>query len=155
MNMEDEDREKIVPFTEQQMLKVASVCNRYPNFELIIDQIEVLCEQGSSTEVPLTIKRDIDEADFESKEEYLQELKSVSRPVDASLYPSKKDEIWWVLIGDKTEDRVLSIKKINNVYNLAEINTSVAVDMDGYDQGAKELQVYFICDSYYGCDLEK
>ena len=118
------------------MLKVASVCNRYPNFELIFDQTEVLCEQGSSTEVNLTIKRDIDVADFESKEEYLQELKSVSRPVDASLYPSKKDEIWWVLIGDKTQDRVLSIKKINTVYNLSEINTSVAVDMDGYDQGA-------------------
>lgn len=37
MNLEDEDREKLVPFSEQQMLKVATVCNRYPNFELLLD----------------------------------------------------------------------------------------------------------------------
>ena len=37
MNMEDEDREKLVPLSEEQMADLASVCNRYPNLELVLD----------------------------------------------------------------------------------------------------------------------
>lgn len=103
----------------------------------------------------MTIKRDIDEGDFESKKEYVEELKTLSTPVDAPYYPGKKDELWWVLIGDASQDKVLSIKKINSVYNLAQINTSIAIDLDDFEKGKVELQAYLICDSYFGCDLEK
>jgi hypothetical protein len=37
MNMEDDVREKFVPLSEDKMAKVASVCNRYPNLELLIE----------------------------------------------------------------------------------------------------------------------
>ena len=69
MNMEDDVREKYVPLGQDKMAKLAAVCNRYPNVELVVGGQE-------EEEVTLTVRRDIDEADFESKEEYLEELKT-------------------------------------------------------------------------------
>lgn len=77
MNMEDEDRVKLVPLPEQTMQEVAEVCNRYPNLELLLPNSKrqfVLNRNEHHLNLELTMKRDISEDDFETKEEYLEEL---------------------------------------------------------------------------------
>ena len=120
------------------MIKLASVCNRYPNLELVIEGQE-------GDEVTLTARRDIDEGDFETKEEYLEELKTFASSVDAPYYPNKKEENWWLVIGGN--NKILGIKKITTLNKKQSVSVSMA-----WEKGSK---AYLICDSYMGCDLEK
>ena len=70
MNMEDDLREKLVPVSDQEMAKLASICNRYP-------LVEITCslsppEEGDSydPEEPINLKvniaRDEDSDDEEA-----------------------------------------------------------------------------------------
>lgn len=133
MNMDDSPRERLVPLSEQQMASLAGVCNRYPNLELAIknEEDELCVDTAIGSESPLdlvvTIRRDIDEADFSSREEYLEELKIFAQPVDSRLYPLQKDENWWVLVGQPSTNRLLSIKKITNMQLKATITQTLAL----------------------------
>lgn len=139
------------------MEKVAQICNRYPNLQLLIgdDQTVYRVEQGQSFSLKVEIRRDIDEEDFETHEEYLEELKSFACPVNAPYYPTKKDEVWWIIIGNPSKNKILAIKKITTMQNKASISQSLELDFENYQQGTYNLQAYLICDSYVGCDLEK
>ena len=81
MNMEDDQRDRLLNLDEDQMATLAEVCNRYPNLELNVENspkdLKVdTCNSGeSSLNLVVSIKRDIDEAEFATKEEYLEELK--------------------------------------------------------------------------------
>ena len=136
--MEDDMREKYVPLTQDKMERLAAVCNRYPNLELVI-------ESQAADEVSLTIRRDIDEADFESKEEYLEELKTFAQPVDAPYCPLRKEENWWLVIG--SANKLLGIKKVTTLSKKPAVIQTMA-----WEKGAK---AFLICDSYMGCDIEK
>lgn len=72
MELEDEDRLKLLQLTDIQMADVARFCNRYPNIELsyeVLDKDKV--HSGSSVHVAVQLKRE-DE---------------VSGPVIAPFYP--------------------------------------------------------------------
>lgn len=59
MELEDEDRSKLLQLTDVQMADVARFCNRYPNIEL---KYEVLDEDsihsGSSVNVAVQLERE-------------------------------------------------------------------------------------------------
>mmetsp|Transcript_18293 Transcript_18293/g.31303 ORF Transcript_18293/g.31303 Transcript_18293/m.31303 type:complete len:87 (-) Transcript_18293:307-567(-) len=86
MNMEDEDREKCLKLTETQMQSLAENCNRYPNMELELKG--TLSDNELSLEYE--VRRDIDEGDFESRQDYLGELKTMASPVNSQTYPLSK-----------------------------------------------------------------
>jgi len=126
MNMEDGQRDKILRLSEKQMLVLASVCNRHPNNELEVEQpgsVELRRSEGrrdgpnneENVDVDVVLKRDIQEEDFDSKEDYLDELKIFKQPVNARLYPKAKEENWWVVAGHVASGRLLSIKKVQNL----------------------------------------
>jgi len=83
MNMEDEIRTKLVPVSEDQMAKLANVCNRYPLVE-----IKYQTEKGTEADpvgayafdeqidLVVTLQRDEDEDDKEA-------LQVFNRPVFA------------------------------------------------------------------------
>ena len=121
MNMEDEDREKGLRISEKEMMHVAAVCNRYPNNELLVESSEGHPSQfsvrldgsdESNFTLNVTLRRDIQEDDFENREEYLEELKVFKEPVKARFYPKSKEENWWIIAGHVSSGKLLSIKKI-------------------------------------------
>ena len=65
MNMEDDQRAQFVSLSDEKMLEVANVCNRYPNLEL-----SVAPSKGSSTDLDFKLVRSLDPGDFETKEEF-------------------------------------------------------------------------------------
>lgn len=87
----------------------------------------------------MIVRRDIDESDFESKQEYLDELKAFNCPVDAPLYPWSKDENWWVIIGDSKQNKILAIKKITNMQTKASITQSLELDLENFKAGSYDL----------------
>jgi pre-mRNA-splicing helicase BRR2 len=172
MNMEDDLREKLVPLGEAQMAQLAAVCNRYPNLELIVEtkneELHAVTDTAggrASVDFSITVRRDIIEADFSTREEYLEELSIFSLPVVAPYYPAEKQENWWVIVGHVQTNTLLSIKKITTLQQRASLtvdfNISLGEDLlkqekpDNQIKKVLELKVYLICDSYVGCDLEK
>merc|ERR1712168_883144 len=134
MEMEDEDRNKLLSMTDMQMADVARFCNRYPNIEL---QYEVLnkddLHSGSSVNIEVKLERE-DE---------------VTGPVIAPFFPTKREEGWWVIIGDPKNNSLLSIKRLT-----LQQKAKFLLDFIAPKPGRYSYVLYYMSDSYLGCDQE-
>ncbi|XP_059610853.1 U5 small nuclear ribonucleoprotein 200 kDa helicase [Phlebotomus argentipes] len=134
MELEDDDRTRLLQLTDAQMADVARFCNRYPNIEL---NFEVLNKErinsGSTVNVVVQLERE-DE---------------VTGPVIAPFFPQKREEGWWVVIGDPRSNSLLSIKRLT-----LQQKAKVKLDFVAPSPGQHEYTLYFMSDSYLGCDQE-
>jgi pre-mRNA-splicing helicase BRR2 len=71
-------------------------------------------------------------------------------PVDAQRFPKPKDEGWWLVVGDTSMNQLLAIKRVT-LQRRAKVKLNFVVPSE---LGKKNLTVYFMCDSYLGCDQE-
>ncbi|KAL2333017.1 hypothetical protein Fmac_014230 [Flemingia macrophylla] len=71
-------------------------------------------------------------------------------PVDALRYPKAKEKGWWLLVGDTETNLLLAIKRVSLQRKLkAKLEFAAPADA-----GRKSYALYFMCDSYLGCDQE-
>ncbi|XP_076460821.1 U5 small nuclear ribonucleoprotein 200 kDa helicase-like [Babylonia areolata] len=134
MEMEDDERNELLQLTEAQMADVARFCNRYPNIELTYEvQEKENIRSGSTVNVVVTLERE-DE---------------VTGPVIAPFFPQKREEGWWVVIGDSKNNSLLSIKRLT-----LQQKAKVKLDFLAPSVGRHTYTVYFMSDSYMGCDQE-
>ncbi|XP_067656314.1 U5 small nuclear ribonucleoprotein 200 kDa helicase-like isoform X1 [Haliotis asinina] len=134
MEMEDEDRNQLLQLTEAEMADVARFCNRYPNIELTYEvQDKDQIHSGSTVNVVVTLERE-DE---------------VSGPVIAPFFPQKREEGWWVVIGDPKNNSLLSIKRLT-----LQQKAKVKLDFVAPSVGHYNYVIFFMSDAYMGCDQE-
>uniref|UniRef100_A0A336M1D6 U5 small nuclear ribonucleoprotein 200 kDa helicase n=1 Tax=Culicoides sonorensis TaxID=179676 RepID=A0A336M1D6_CULSO len=134
MELEDADRTRLLQLTDTQMADVAKFCNRYPNIELnyeVVDKDRI--NSGSTVNVVVQLERE-DE---------------VVGPVVAPLFPQKREEGWWVVIGDPKANSLLSIKRLT-----LQQKAKVKLDFVAPSPGVHEYTLYFMSDAYLGCDQE-
>ncbi|ELU09831.1 hypothetical protein CAPTEDRAFT_222545 [Capitella teleta] len=134
MEMEDTDRNEILQLTEAEMADVARFCNRYPNIELsyeVLEKEEIT--SGSPVNLVVTLERE-DE---------------VTGPVVAPLFPQKREEGWWVVIGDPKTNHLLSIKRLT-----LQQKAKVKLDFVAPNPGRHSYVLYYMSDAYMGCDQE-
>merc|ERR1712071_303492 len=96
MEMEDEERNTLLGLNESQMADVARFCNSYPNIELsyeVLDKERIVT--GQSVNVCVSLEREDD----------------VLGPVIAPFFPQKREEGWWVVVGDPKNNALVSIKR--------------------------------------------
>ncbi|CAI8023511.1 U5 small nuclear ribonucleoprotein 200 kDa helicase [Geodia barretti] len=87
MDMEDDARNSLLQFSDGQMQDVARFCNRYPNIDLTYEvQDKDNIVSGEQVVVVVKLER-------EDEEETLPQ-------VIAPFFPQKREEGWWVVIGD-------------------------------------------------------
>lgn len=136
LEMDDADRRALLNMSEQQLEEVAQVCNRYPSIELsyeVEEQDDILV--GDDVTMQISLEREIEE-----------EL----RPVDAPRFPKQKDEAWWLVIGHAKSNQLLAIKRVTFQYR-----TKVKLAFSAPESaGRHDLTLFFMCDSYLGCDQE-
>ena len=85
MELEDDVRDKLLGLNKNEMADVARFCNRYPNIELdytVINKEKLY--SGGKVNVEVKLERE-DE---------------VTGPVIAPFFPTKREEGWWVIVGD-------------------------------------------------------
>ncbi|XP_046658562.1 putative U5 small nuclear ribonucleoprotein 200 kDa helicase [Homalodisca vitripennis] len=134
MELEDQDRIKLLQLSEAQMTDVARFCNRYPNIELSYEvQNKDRISSGSSVNVVVSLERE-DE---------------VTGPVIAPFFPQKREEGWWVVIGDPKANSLLSIKRLT-----LQQKAKVKLDFVAPNPGHHSYTLYFMSDAYLGCDQE-
>ncbi len=63
----------------------------------------------------------------------------------SGCYPGEKEEFWWVIVGDKKNNRVLSTKR-----TLVRGKTDIKLDVELGE--CSKIVIYALCDSYVGCD---
>ncbi|XP_057859614.2 DExH-box ATP-dependent RNA helicase DExH12 [Cryptomeria japonica] len=138
VEMEDDERRELLQMTDSQLLDIARVCNRFPNIDLAYDIVESDdVRAGENVTVQVTLERDL---------EGRQEL----GPVDAPRYPKAKEEGWWLVIGDLKSNQLLAIKRVS-----LQRKTKVKLEFTAPSElGEKTYTLYFMCDSYLGCDQE-
>uniref|UniRef100_A0A1A8I724 U5 small nuclear ribonucleoprotein 200 kDa helicase n=1 Tax=Nothobranchius kuhntae TaxID=321403 RepID=A0A1A8I724_NOTKU len=134
MEMEDEDRSGLLQLSDNQMADVARFCNRYPNIELSYEVAERdNVKSGSSVLVQVQLERE----------------EEVTGPVIAPLFPQKREEGWWVVIGDPKSNSLISIKRLT-----LQQKAKVKLDFVAPAVGVHHYTLYFMSDAYMGCDQE-
>jgi len=134
MELDDEDRIKLLQLSDAQMADVARFCNRYPNIELHYEiQDKDRIKSGTSVNVTVSLERE-DE---------------VTGPVIAPFFPQKREEGWWVVIGDPKNNSLLSIKRLTLQHK-----AKVRLDFVAPGPGHHSYTLYFMSDAYLGCDQE-
>jgi len=137
MEMEDDDRLSLLSgLNESQLNKLAEACNRYPN--LVFDAKCGTNRLKEDEEVTITISLERDGHDEEELDEVFSEF-----------YPKRKDEFWWVVVGEPGRNKLHTIKRVNFVQKLETV-----LKFDASEVGKHDVIVYLICDSYIGCDQE-
>uniref|UniRef100_A0AAX7UWP9 U5 small nuclear ribonucleoprotein 200 kDa helicase n=1 Tax=Astatotilapia calliptera TaxID=8154 RepID=A0AAX7UWP9_ASTCA len=134
MEMEDEDRSALLQLSDAQMADVARFCNRYPNIELSYEVAEKdSVKSGSPVLVQVQLERE----------------EEVTGPVIAPLFPQKREEGWWVVIGDPKSNSLISIKRLT-----LQQKAKVKLDFVAPAMGIHNYTLYFMSDAYMGCDQE-
>ena len=72
------------------------------------------------------------------------------RAVDAPRFPGRKDENWWLVVGDVENNALLAIKRIA-LQRTAKAKLEFAAPVR---VGRAQLTLFLMCDSYMGCDQE-
>merc|ERR1712216_308281 len=136
MQLEDAERQDMLKMTPGQMADVARACNRCPDIELayqIIDEDNV--HAGSSVVVHVQLEREMDAGEL--------------TPVVSPTFPKDKEEGWWLVIGDTKTNALLAIKRV-----ALQRKSKVKLDFVPPTEGDQTYMLYFMCDSYLGCDQE-
>ncbi|XP_069155862.1 DExH-box ATP-dependent RNA helicase DExH12-like [Solanum lycopersicum] len=72
-------------------------------------------------------------------------------PVIAPRYPgTKEEEGWWLVIGDTMSNQLLAIKRVT-LQRKSKVKLDFAAPAEA---GTRNYTLYFMCDSYKGCDQE-
>ncbi|XP_038221111.1 putative U5 small nuclear ribonucleoprotein 200 kDa helicase [Zerene cesonia] len=134
MELEDGARAKLLQLSASEMADVARFCNRYPNVEL---NYEVKDERRLRVGKPIVVEVSLERED------------DVVGPVIAPFFPQKREEGWWVVIGDPKTNTLLSIKRVS-------LGRSARVRLDFVCGSAGEhtYTLYFMSDAYLGADQE-
>ncbi|EFN58670.1 hypothetical protein CHLNCDRAFT_140958 [Chlorella variabilis] len=122
--------------TEPQLEDVARWCNRYPDIN-VNHQVADADDIRAGEPVSLTVALE-------------REAEGELRPVDAPRYPGRKDENWWLVVGDTSANTLLAIKRVT-------LQRKARVKLDFVAPkavGSQTLTLFFMCDSYMGCDQE-
>ncbi|XP_064601354.1 U5 small nuclear ribonucleoprotein 200 kDa helicase-like [Liolophura sinensis] len=134
MEMEDENRTTLLQLSDADMADVARFCNRYPNIELTYEvQEKESIRSGSAVNVQVTLERE-DE---------------ITGPVIAPFFPQKREEGWWVVIGDVKSNSLISIKRLT-----LQQKAKVKLDFVAPSVGHYNYTLFFMSDAYMGCDQE-
>ncbi|CAL9215599.1 unnamed protein product [Arabidopsis halleri] len=138
VEMEDEERQELLKMSDAQLLDIARFCNRFPNIDLtyeVVGSEEVT--PGKEVTLQVMLERDM-------------EGRTEVGAVDAPRYPKTKEEGWWLVVGDTKTNQLLAIKRVS-LQRKAKVKLDFTVPNE---PGEKSYTLYFMCDSYLGCDQE-
>eukprot|EP00887_Chlorella_sp_A99_P002917 scaffold6.g2917.t1 len=152
MEMEDDARRELLQLSEPQLEDVARWCNRFPDISV---SYELAGGPGVMAGEPVSLAVAL-ERDGGGEE-------GGPGPVDAPHYPGRKDENWWLVVGDPAGNGLLAIKRValqasgagmaggDAVLRRAKVRLDFVAPAT---PGPAALTLFFMCDSYLGCDQE-
>eukprot|EP00808_Paulinella_micropora_P006106 g54769.t1 len=145
LEMEDDERNKLLELSAPKLRDVALACNAYPDIELkynVVDEKNV--KAGERVVLNVTLTRDPEEEEEDA---------AVGVPkCFAPRFPEMRAEGWWLVVGrkGKAQDELTAIKRVA----MNKKTVQVKLDFIAPPQGSHDLILYFMSDSWMGCDQE-
>lgn len=99
MEMEDDVRNECLQLEKPDMRDVIQFVNRYPSIEVELKLQESKVAQGESATLSISLERDGDEDEEVG-------------PVIAPFFPGRKEEGWWLVVGEPETKTLLAVKRI-------------------------------------------
>lgn len=146
MSMDDKVRQQVLGsvLSPSQLADVAAFCNRYPNIDVSFDLPAGPKAEGPGETVPFVVS-----LAREAGTEGMEEGAGIGSVV-APFFPKPKAEGWWLVVAEPSKNAILAIKRVT----LAQ-QSRVKLDFPAPSEaGSHDLVLYFMCDSYLGCDQE-
>ncbi|KAG7661704.1 brr2 [[Candida] subhashii] len=139
MSLEDDERNDILQLDEDsdELKMIAEFVNQYPNIEISYELAKPI-STNESNEVKIVIERD-------------EEMDSID--VVSQYYPGKKEEGWWIVVGDANIRQLYAIKKISIPHEKQEFTIEFNVSNQEAETMNK-VSVWCVCDSYIDADKE-
>lgn len=80
----------------------------------------------------------------------LEREDEVEGPIIAPYFPQKREEGWWIVVGESSTNTLISIKRVS-LQHTAEVK----LDFSRPEKpGNYNYKLYLMSDSYMGCDQE-
>jgi len=137
LEAEDEARAAVLAgLTERQAEDVARACNRYPSIEVAFEAPTAAVAAGEVVSITVALER---------------EQEGELGPVEAPRYPKPKEEAWWLVIGSPKRGTLAAIKRVT-LARKAKVKLEFTAPADV--AGVQDMALYFMCDSYLGCDQQ-
>lgn len=95
---------------------------------------------GQQCKITVKLSRDVDEDEG-----------MVVEPVYAPKFPKEKEESWWVLLGDTSNNSLLAIKRLS--FTKPQMSVNLLFEL-GDEVGQRKFTLYLMCDAYQGVDQE-
>jgi len=146
IDLEDDERLSLLAgLTKPQLADIATMCNNFPDIECKFEvENASKISAGGPVKVNVMLTRDPD--DEEDDEPAVQGVRKVSAP----RYPQIKTEGWWLVLGNKETNELLSIKRVA----VKQKSEKFQLAFEAPAQGIYNLHLYLICDSYIGVDQD-
>lgn len=136
LELEDEVRSEVLQMNDNQLHDVARFCNNYPSIDIEHEIQTKRPSVGEAIELAVQVTRDND-------------IDGMAPPVVAPFYPQRKEEGWWLVVGNPSTNQLLAIKRLTvNQINKAQLEFVIN------ESGKHKLKLYFMSDSYLGADQE-
>jgi pre-mRNA-splicing helicase BRR2 len=149
LEMDDEERlDGLTGLSRVQTSDVARACNNFPEVKEISAQVPAArVPAGGRTTVFVTLERGGDaEADGEDGQ-----AKAAVPLVLCPRYPKRKEEGWWLVVGDLSSNALLSLKYVAFARS-ARVKLEISAPTA---PGEHALELFLISDSYVGdCDQQ-
>merc|ERR1712176_349603 len=110
LNLDDDVRNDLLRLNESQMADVAVFCNNYPSVDVsfeMLDADDVVA--GEAVSMKIVLEREVD--DDEEEEMTPEEIANLGI-VSSMHYPDTKQEGWWIVMGDTSNNILLSLKRV-------------------------------------------
>ena len=136
VDMEEEQRAEALQLPDDQLQVANAWLARYPDVGV---HYEVVNEDSVAAGEPVLVTVSL-------------EREGIDRmtPVNAPYFIGRKDENWWLVIGDVKKNQLLAVKRI-----ALQKTASAKLQFAAPEQtGDVDLTLFLMCDSYLGCDQE-
>lgn len=134
--LSDEDRNDVLRLNAAQMSDVAVFCNQYPSIDVSFELEDAdSIVAGSSAALNVTLQRSGEESTL----------------VVAPFFPGRREEGWWLVLGQTDTSNLVAIKRVVQQQAQASYRLDFTAPAAG---GAHTYKLYLMCDAYIGCDQE-
>ncbi|KAJ3113714.1 secretory subunit [Phlyctochytrium bullatum] len=116
-------------------------------------KIEMITPQQLRAEKGQPVTLEMDPEGEEKKAQWFERKDSQAYPAHAPFFPSVRNPTWWVMLGDKANNRLICLGKITDIGPPGAPVRSARLQFQAPPKpGVWTFQVFIKCDSVIGCD---